>query len=230
MAARPASHPLDRRRAPGPGDAAGDEIDAKGRASRAGEDQARRLDEVIRALRALPWGSVIAVLIVAGCAALAPARATDPKLQPWQDFADATAKAYGKWYAPRVEYALPNSPYEGARWSLGTIYVRGELLDQLNMPLLFAHELGHYVLEHRSSSPQVEMEANAQAVEILVRVRRVDELQALTAFHGYLLSVHRSQASRGVLPGHASACQEIADLVRRYPKHETVTRTWECAK
>src|SRR5438034_3960702 len=71
---------------------------------------------------------------------------------------------------------------------------------------------------------------NAQAVEILVRVRRVDELQALTAFHGYLLSVHRSQASRGVLPGHASACQEIADLVRRYPKHETVTRTWECAK
>ena len=98
------------------------------------------------------------------------------------------------------------------------------------MPLLFAHELGHYVLEHRSSSPQVEMEANAQAVEILVRVRRVDELQALTAFHGYLLSVHRSQASRGVLPGHASACQEIADLVRRYPKHETVTRTWECAK
>jgi len=155
---------------------------------------------------------VIAVLIVAGCAALAPARATDPKLQPWQDFADATAKAYGKWYAPRVEYALPNSPYEGARWSLGTIYVRGELLDQLNMPLLFAHELGHYVLEHRSSSPQVEMEANAQAVEILV------------------LSVHRSQASRGVLPGHASACQEIADLVRRYPKHETVTRTWECAK
>src|SRR5437762_12247058 len=106
----------------------------------------------------------------------------------------------------------------------------GELLDQLNMPLLFAHELGHYVLEHRSSSPQVEMEANAQAVEILVRARRVDELQALTAFHGYLLSVHRSQASRGVLPGHASACQEIADLVRRYPKHETVTRTWECAK
>ena len=95
---------------------------------------------------------------------------------------------------------------------------------------IFAHEHGHYVLEHRSSSPQVEMEANAQAVEILVRVRRVDELQALTAFHGYLLSVHRSQASRGVLPGHASACQEIADLVRRYPKHETVTRTWECAK
>src|SRR3989475_1538847 len=151
--------------------AAGDEIDAKGRASRAGEDQARRLDEVIRALRALPWGSVIAVLIVAGCAALAPARATDPKLQPWQDFADATAKAYGKWYAPRVEYALPNSTYEGARWSLGTIYVRGELLDRPTMPLLFAHELGHYVLEHRGGGPQAEMEANAQAVDILVRVR-----------------------------------------------------------
>src|SRR5437879_11233879 len=183
-----------------------------------------------RSIASTPRRTAIVFLVLAGCTALAPPRAADPKLQAWQDFADATAKAYGEWYAPRVEYALPNSPYEGARWSLGTIYVRGELLDQLNMPLLFAHELGHYVLEHRSSSPQVEMEANAQAVEILVRVRRVDELQALTAFHGYLPSVHRSQASRGVLPGHASACQEIADLVRRYPEHETVTRTWECAK
>src|SRR2546427_8743423 len=46
-----------------------------------------------------------------------PPRATDTRLQPWQDFADATAKTYGKWYAPRVEYALPNSAYQGARWS-----------------------------------------------------------------------------------------------------------------
>jgi len=171
---------------------------------------------------------VIVVLVVAGCATLAPPRATDPKLQPWQDFADATAKTYGKWYAPRVEYALPNSPYEGARWSLGTIYVRAELLDLPTMPLLFAHELGHYVLEHRGGGPQAEMDA--QAVEILVRVRQVDELQALTAFHLYLLAVHRSQARRGLVPGHASACEEIADLVRRYPRHDDVTRTWECAK
>ena len=115
--------------------------------------------------------TAIVFLVLAGCTALAPPRAADPKLQPWQDFADATAKTYGKWYAPRVEYALPNSAYEGARWSLGTIYVRSELLDRPTMPLLFAHELGHYVLEHRGGGPQAEMEANAQAVDILVRVR-----------------------------------------------------------
>ncbi len=174
--------------------------------------------------------TAIVVLVLAGCTALAPPRATDPKLQPWQDFADATAKTYGKWYAPRVEYALPNSAYEGARWSLGAIYVRSELLDRPTMPLLFAHELGHYVLEHRGGGPQAEMEANAQAVDILVRVRQVDELQALTEFHRYLVAVHRSQARRGVVPGHASACEEIADLLRRYPKYQGTTGTWECAK
>src|SRR2546427_6412096 len=174
--------------------------------------------------------TAIVIFALAGCTALAPPRATDPKLQPWQDFADATAKAYGKWYAPRVEYARPNSAYEGARWSLGTIYVRAELLDRPWMPLLFAHELGHYVLEHRGGGPRAEMEANAQAVEILVRVRHVEELQALTAFYRFLLGAHRLQDGRTVLAGHAPACDELADLVSRYPKHAAVTRTWECVK
>src|SRR5207244_8960491 len=128
------------------------------------------------------------------------------------------------------EYALPNSAYEGARWSLGTIYVRSELLDRPTMPLLFAHELGHYVLEHRGGGPQAEMEANAQAVDILVRVRQVDELQALTAFYKFLLGANKVQGGASALAGHASACDEIADLVSRYPKHAAVTRTWECVK
>jgi len=158
-----------------------------------------------------------------------PPRATDPRLQPWQDFADATAKVYGKWYAPRVEYALPNSPAEGARWSLGTIYLRAEMLDQPTMPLLFAHELGHYILEHRGGGPQAEMDANYEAINILVRVRQMDELAALTGFHRYLLAIHhRTGGSSIVLRGHASACDEIADLLGRFPQHRPVTQAWEC--
>ncbi len=74
------------------------------------------------------------------------------------------------------------------------------------------------------------MAANAQAVEILIRVRQMDELQALRVFYGYLLNVHRSQASRRPTPGHTYACEEIADLLRRYPQHQETTRVWECAK
>ena len=36
--------------------------------------------------------------------------------------------------------------------------------------------------------------------------------------------------SSGVVPGHASACEEIADLLRRYSKYQGTTGTWECAK
>lgn len=172
--------------------------------------------------------SALLVVLLAGCASFAPPRTTDPKLQPWQDFADAAAKAYGKWYAPRVEYALPHSPYEGARWSLGTIYVQAKFLDRDWMPLAFAHELGHYMLEHRGGGPQAEMEANAQAIEILVRVGKLDELLVLTAFYELFVGAYRARTPPA--PGHASACEEIADLLRRYPKYQETTRTWECAR
>ena len=66
---------------------------------------------------------------------------------------------------------------------------------------------------------QRELDANAKSVEILTRVRGVPEDQALRMAYSYLLNVHRRlQRSPGEdLLGHRPPCEEIADLLARYP-------------
>ena len=96
---------------------------------------------------------------------------------------------------------------------------------------IVAHELAHYLLGHdaplagrhrcrpRREREQRELDANAKAVEILVWVKRVPEDQALRMVYSYLLNVHRRlKRSPGEdLLGHQPPCDEIADLLRRYP-------------
>ena len=103
---------------------------------------------------------------------------------------------------------------------------------------LVAHELGHYVLGHvaspiahqyRLSQPAKEMDANAKAVEILVRLRGMSEGDALRLICDYLLAVHRlPDPSTGFL-GHASACEEVKDLLRRFPQYRAWTVNLKCA-
>jgi len=95
-----------------------------------------------------------------------------------------------------------------------------------------AHELAHYVLGHDAAlagatpearlleRQQRELDANAKSVEILTRVRGVPEDQALRMAYSYLLNVHRRlERSPGEdLLGHRPPCEEIADLLARYPR------------
>jgi len=107
---------------------------------------------------------------------------------------------------------------------------------------VFGHELGHYVLGHEaalsgSSSLELgreqelrELDANAKAVEILTRAGRTEEA-ALRLVYDHLLSFQR--AMRGgsvVLPwGHRPPCDEIRDLLERFPAHAVGTASLECA-
>jgi len=108
---------------------------------------------------------------------------------------------------------------------------------------IVAHELAHYVLGHdaplvgatngarRREREQRELDANAKAVEILAGVRTVPEDQALRMVYSYLLNVHRRlQRSPGEdLLGHRPPCDEIADLLGRYPQQLIWTAGLECA-
>jgi hypothetical protein len=111
---------------------------------------------------------------------------------------------------------------------------------------VIAHELGHAVLGHghqptgftdraatlgewaRLAMPR-ELEANARSVEILTRVKGWPEATSLRIVAEKLRSVVRAQ-QRGVPVslGHLPACEELRDLLARFPQHQTLVAGWNC--
>jgi hypothetical protein len=73
------------------------------------------------------------------------------------------------------------------------------------------------------------LESNARAVQILVEVRGVSEEAALEEMYAWLLAIQRSAARRAPAPGGVSPCDEIGDLLRRYPRARERFAGRECA-
>lgn len=119
----------------------------------------------------------------------------------------------------------------------GVLIVSAQMLERPTRDALVAHELGHFLLGHEAvralygqlETPRTlqewataqarrEMDANAKAVEILVRVRGLSEGTAVR----HMLTLLRGAAlvqRRGARPlvGHAPACDEMRDLLARFP-------------
>jgi hypothetical protein len=167
--------------------------------------------------------------------------AQNRSLEEVRAFADDTARLYG---LPQIHVLVshnPDSPvgsYRRGFLAVNQLVLRSEFRDAI-----VAHELAHYVLGHDAAlaaptpearlaeRQQRELDANAKSVEILTRVRGVPEDQALRMAYSYLLNVHRRlQRSPGEdLLGHRPPCEEIADLLARYPAQLTWTSGLECA-
>jgi hypothetical protein len=185
---------------------------------------------------ALAW--LVAALPAAGCVSLTPAQ--EQAATEVRTMADDTTRAYG---VSRIA-VLVGSNIEG----VGGTYRRG--MFTLSTPMLrsrhrdsiVAHELAHYLLDHdrplqstlsldaQREQELRELDANAKAVEILVRVRRFREEQALSLIYDHLLAFDRLVAERRtVIPwGHRAPCEEIADLLGRFPGHRTWTDGLPC--
>ncbi|PYM89800.1 MAG: hypothetical protein DME04_25170 [Candidatus Rokuibacteriota bacterium] len=95
---------------------------------------------------------------------------------------------------------------------------------------LVAHELAHYVLGHdrpvagasmaefQRAQELRELDANAKAVEILIRVKGMSEKDAVDTVVAHLRSAQRVVERGGpITPGHRTPAAEIADLLARYP-------------
>jgi hypothetical protein len=184
-------------------------------------------------------GLVAVAALLAGCFTMSPAQ--NRSLDEVRAFADDTARLYG---LPQIHVLVshnPDSPvgsYRRGFFAVNQLVLRSEFRDAI-----VAHELAHYVLGHdaalTAATPegrlaerqQRELDANAKSVEILTRVRGVPEDQALRMAYSYLLNVHRRlQRSPGEdLLGHRPPCEEIADLLARYPAQLTWTSKLECA-
>ncbi|MGH7339931.1 MAG: ImmA/IrrE family metallo-endopeptidase, partial [Candidatus Rokuibacteriota bacterium] len=114
-----------------------------------------------------------------GCVSLTPQQ-TDT-LADIQRFADATAAAYGLMRIPVSVQPATNLGIGGS-YRQGNFFLNARTLDSGHVTALVAHELGHYVLGHEPT-PGVsmaellkaqeirELDANAKAVEILVRAK-----------------------------------------------------------
>jgi len=73
---------------------------------------------------------------------------------------------------------------------------------------------------------QENFEANAKAVEILVRVKGWPERAALHSVHVWLLALHRG--GRPPSSGQPSACDQIVELQARFPEHREWTAELSC--
>ena len=184
-------------------------------------------------------GLVCAAALLAACSSLSPSQ--DRSLDEVRGFADDTARRYG---LPPIHVLVSHNPespvgaYRRGFFAVNRLVLGSEFRDAI-----VAHELAHYVLGHDAplagataearlrEREQRELDANAKAVEILAWVRKVPEDQALRLVYSYLLNVHRRlQRSPGEdLLGHRPPCDEIADLLTRYPRQLVWTSTLECA-
>jgi hypothetical protein len=185
---------------------------------------------------ALAW--LVATLAAAGCVSLTPTQ--QEAMAEVRAMADDTARVYG---VSRI-YVLVGSNVEG----VGGTYRRG--MFTLSTPMLrsrhrdsiVAHELAHYLLDHdrplhstlaldaQREQELRELDANAKAVEVLVRVRRFREEQALSLVYDHLLAFDRLVAAkRTVIPwGHRAPCEEMSDLLGRFPAHRAWTDGLPC--
>jgi hypothetical protein len=183
--------------------------------------------------------ALVLALLTAGCVSLTPAQQRGA--EEVRALADATARAYR---VPRIAVVVgDNIDGVGGTYRRGLFTLTTSMLTSRHRDSIVAHELAHYLLDHdrplagtlalewQREQELRELEANARAVEILARIRRLPEEQALSLVYDHLLSFNRLVAARRtVIPwGHRAPCAEIADLLGRFPKHGAWTAGLECA-
>jgi len=169
-----------------------------------------------------------ASLLVGGCVSLTPRQRT--KVDEIQSFADRTARIYDL-PGVRISIQPATNLNVGAMYRQGNIFVNVRMLDSASLTKVIAHELGHYVLGHEPAASivsqtewqrtqeQRELDANAKAVEILVRANGMSQREAVQMVAEALQRAQRA-VDRGapLTPGHLTPAQELADLRNRFPE------------
>jgi hypothetical protein len=170
---------------------------------------------------------------VGGCVSLNPQQ--QDVVVDVQRFADATTAAYK---LPRIRLTIEPATNLGigGRYRLGNFYLNERMLTSGNLNALVAHELAHYVLGHDSpvagssmaefqlAQELRELDANAKAVEILMRGLGLSQRQAVETMVVFLRAA-QAHVDRGnaLAWGHRPPVEEIADLIARYPGYDAAT-------
>lgn len=183
--------------------------------------------------------ALLTALLLAGCATLTPAE--EQSVAEIKAFSDRTAALYG--LPPLIVLVSYNPRYPAGNYRRGFFAVNSQTLTSDFRDAIVAHELGHYVLGHDAplrgpgledyerEGQQRELDANAKAVEILARVNGISEERALKTVYLYLLGVQWAleRYPRQDVGSHKPPCEEIADLLSRFPLQRSWTAALECA-
>jgi len=184
-------------------------------------------------------GLVLLALLGAGCATLTPAQ--ERSAAEVRALAGETARLYG---LPPIHLLVTHDPdgppgsYRRGFFAVSTITLTSTFRDAI-----VGHEIAHYVLGHEAplhgssaadqerDYQQRELDANAEAVKILVRAGRMSEERALRTMYEYLAGIQWAldRYPRLDLRGHKPPCEEIADLLTRFPEQRAWTAALECA-
>ena len=174
---------------------------------------------------ACPFSASVLVLAVStsGCSPILLSPLQRQRLEAAQAFANRTTAAYHvALVRVRPSVGLRTIYHAEDR----SISLDTRELDGPAWPVSLAHELGHVTLaprgdeiRNRRDLHRIELEANARAIEILVRVLGWPERDAVRRFAAYLVDANdkiRSGARR-LARGHLAPCDELDDLLNRFP-------------
>jgi hypothetical protein len=191
-----------------------------------------------RDLQCLAFGLVVCAL-AAGCVSLTPGQ------QRGADEIRAMADEMARVYGVRRIAVLVGDDMEGVggTYRRGLFTITTSMLNSRHRDSIVAHELAHYLLDHdrpfagtlsldwQREQELRELDANAKAVEILMRVRGLPEEQALRIVYDHLVAFNRLVVERRtVIPwGHRAPCEEIADLLARFPRQRAWSAGLACA-
>ena len=157
-------------------------------------------------------------------------------LEATRDFVRAAAARYRMLGPLEVSVApwvgtggLPQYANAPAVYTRGALYLNRRLLKASNRDLVIAKALAYEMLRTPSKATTVAerdrelaaltLESNARAIAILVEVGGLTEEAALEGMYAWLLAIHRTAPTERLTPPPAgvSACEQIADLLRRHP-------------
>jgi hypothetical protein len=120
----------------------------------------------------------------------------------------------------------------------GKIYVSPSLLTVPYRDLLLSITLAHHMLRRPSTAGslaelereqrQQRLDANAKAVEVLVRARGLSEQAAFTQLASFLAAVPPAPPKPGQAPS-ISPCEQLRDLQARFPQYRDPVPAPYCA-
>lgn len=124
---------------------------------------------------------------------------------------------------------------------VGFLYVAPGVLASRGRDVVIAATLGYHILrapsrartlaEYERENVQRRLDANAKAVEILVKARGMPERDALERVYQWLYALHRFELGQpGPVPkDRVPACDQIRDLLARFPQQREAMAGRECA-